>query len=119
MKQKLNRKQSFLAIIIIAVLFTAIPFTALLSKQQQKYQQYAANTQQQPVGQSGDWNLIFADEFNETSLNVTKWHPNWFGSNDSEITKPVNGSEESCIDPNQVRIINGELTITAVAKNCN
>ena len=32
-----------------------------------------------PVGVSGAWSLAFDDEFDGTSLDTTKWSPNWFG----------------------------------------
>jgi hypothetical protein len=32
-----------------------------------------------PTGPTGVWTLTFDDEFNGTSLDMTKWSPNWFG----------------------------------------
>lgn len=46
--------------------------------------------------------LLFADEFDGTALDLTKWQPNWLGSTNATVTKPVNGSELSCYDPSQV-----------------
>lgn len=33
----------------------------------------------QPAGPAGPWTLAFSDEFNGTSLDTSKWSPNWFG----------------------------------------
>ena len=62
-----------------------------------------------PFGQSGNWNLIFADEFSGGTLDLTKWRPNWLGPSDTSITKPVNSAEVNCYDPQQVTVQNGEL----------
>ena len=48
-----------------------------------------------PVGQTGNWNLTFSDEFNSTALDLTKWTPGWFGTG---ITGPVDSSELACYD---------------------
>jgi len=71
-----------------------------------------------PVGQSGSWNLVFHDEFNGTSLDLTKWRPNWNGDTDTAISPPVNRSESACYDPQQVAESNGELDLTAIAGSC-
>lgn len=34
---------------------------------------------QKPLGVPGNWKLAFSDDFNGTSLDLTKWTPNWFG----------------------------------------
>jgi beta-glucanase (GH16 family) len=68
----------------------------------------------QPLGPAGPWTLKFADEFNGNSLDLTKWRPNWFGSSDTSVTRPINDYEESCYDPAQVRVDNGMLHLTAV-----
>ena len=70
---------------------------------------------QNPVGIPGNWNLIFSDEFNGTSLDFSKWQPNWFGSTTTTITKPVNGAEDACIDPATTVVSGGELVITPIA----
>jgi beta-glucanase (GH16 family) len=68
----------------------------------------------QPVGPTGTWNLKFADEFSGTSLDLSKWRPNWFGSTDTSVTKPINDYEESCYDPSQVKVQDGLLHLTAI-----
>ena len=37
-------------------------------------------------------------------LDTSKWQPNWLASNNTTITKPINGSELSCYDPAQVSV---------------
>jgi hypothetical protein len=72
-----------------------------------------------PVGQTGNWNMIFNDEFNGSSVDLSKWRPNWLGSSDTAITNPVNSSETSCYDPAQSTVSNGQLNLSAVARSCN
>jgi beta-glucanase (GH16 family) len=62
---------------------------------------------------------LFDDEFNGTSLDLSKWQPNWLGPNNTAITKPVNGQERSCYDPAQVSESGGALHLTAVARTCS
>ncbi|MEP7136823.1 MAG: family 16 glycosylhydrolase [Chloroflexota bacterium] len=73
-----------------------------------------------PFGQAAiGWNLTFADEFSGTTLDLTKWRPNWLGGSDTSITKPVNSLEVSCYDPAQATVLNGELNLTAVQRTCS
>jgi beta-glucanase (GH16 family) len=71
-----------------------------------------------PTGASGSWTLKFSDEFNGSSLDTSKWTPNWLGSANA-ITKPINGSEQSCYDPAQVSVTGGSLKLSAVSRSCN
>jgi hypothetical protein len=61
---------------------------------------------------------IFRDDFSGTTLNKSKWRPNWFGTNDAAVTKPVNSQEQSCYDPAQVSVGGGYLHLNAVARAC-
>jgi beta-glucanase (GH16 family) len=65
----------------------------------------------------GAWTLKFDDEFN--TMNLSHWQPNWLGSSDTAITKPVNSEEAECIDPAQSSVGGGVLTITAVQRSCD
>ena len=65
----------------------------------------------QPFGQSGEWNLIFSDEFDGSSLNTNTWEPSWFGG--SGISKPVNGLEDGCYSASQVNVSGGTLNLQA------
>jgi beta-glucanase (GH16 family) len=67
-----------------------------------------------PAGASGTWKLRFADEFDGSTLDLTKWRPNWFGSSPSSVTRPINDYEESCYDPAQVKVSGGMLHLSAV-----
>lgn len=61
---------------------------------------------------------LFRDDFNGSSLDRSKWRPNWFGTNDAAITKPINTQEQSCYDPAQVAVASGVLGLAAVARTC-
>jgi beta-glucanase (GH16 family) len=78
----------------------------------------AAPSASQPTGPIGSWHVVFDDEFNTGSLDLTKWQPNWNGDNVSSITPPVNGNERACYDPQQVIERNGELDLVATAGSC-
>ncbi|MBN2370445.1 MAG: glycoside hydrolase family 16 protein [Vicinamibacteria bacterium] len=69
----------------------------------------------QPLGVGGTWALVFQDEFEGTSLDLSKWRPNWFGATDESITKPINDREASCYDPAQVTVSGGQAHLTAVS----
>jgi hypothetical protein len=76
----------------------------------------------QPVGVPGNWKILFSDEFDGTSLDTSKWHPNWFGRTDTSITLPVNNKDkpsENCYDPAQVSVAEGLLTLSAAERPCN
>jgi beta-glucanase (GH16 family) len=72
-----------------------------------------------PLGVPGSWTVKFSDDFDGSSLDTSKWQPNWLGSSNSAITKAVNGSEQSCYDPAQVAVTGGNLQLTAVQRSCN
>jgi beta-glucanase (GH16 family) len=72
-----------------------------------------------PTGVSGTWNLKFSDEFNGSSVDTSKWQPNWLGGSNTAVTKPINGSEQSCYDPAQATVVNGSLKLSAVSRSCN
>jgi len=61
---------------------------------------------------------LFDEEFNGTALDLATWQPNWLGSNNAAITKPVNTQEGSCYDPKQVSVSGGALHLSAVARSC-
>ena len=61
---------------------------------------------------------LFRDDFNGTTLDRSKWRPNWFGTNDAAVTKPVNTEEQGCYDPAQVSVGLGVLRLSAVARSC-
>ncbi len=61
---------------------------------------------------------VFGDEFNGSSLDLSKWRPNWLAGTDDAITKPVNSAELSCYDPAQVSVSGGYLHLRAAARSC-
>jgi Ca2+-binding RTX toxin-like protein len=58
------------------------------------------------------WKLTFDDEFNGSTLDTSKWTPNWMGSA-TAITKPINPVEIAAYDPAQVTVSGGVLHLTA------
>lgn len=72
----------------------------------------------QPNSVSGNWRLVFDDEFSGSSLNLGQWQPNWLAGDNTSITKPVNGYEENCYDPAQVGVGGDLLTFSAVQRDC-
>jgi beta-glucanase (GH16 family) len=61
----------------------------------------------------------FDDEFNQGGLDLSKWQPNWLAGNNTDITKPVNGAEQSCFDPAQVKQPgDGYLHLNAAHRPC-
>jgi hypothetical protein len=58
----------------------------------------------QPTGDPGAWNLAFDDEFNGTSLDTSKWVPDWF-----DTTGTLNNVTT---DPANVSVGGGDLTLT-------
>jgi hypothetical protein len=58
---------------------------------------------------------LFCDSFSGTTLDTTKWSPNWIGG-----TGPVNGAESACYDPSHVTVHDGmlDLRITATQSSC-
>jgi beta-glucanase (GH16 family) len=72
-----------------------------------------------PLGVPGNWTLKFDDEFNGTSLDLSKWQPNWLGPNNTATTPSPNGSEDlNCMAPSQVSEAKGVLRLRAVQRNC-
>lgn len=71
-----------------------------------------------PYGVAGNWTLKFSDEFDGSSLDLTKWQPNWLAANNTAITKPINSAELSCYDPSLAKVANGSLKLSLVARSC-
>ncbi len=67
-----------------------------------------------PVGNiPGTWNLKFDSEFSGSTLNSSQWSTGWFGSG---VTQGINSAEVECMDPAQVSVANGYLSLTAIQK---
>jgi beta-glucanase (GH16 family) len=70
-------------------------------------------------GPGGEWRLAFHDEFSGSSLDLATWRPNWFGSNDRQITEPVDPHSDSCVDPGMVGVSGGELRLNVERRACH
>lgn len=57
--------------------------------------------------------LTFVDEFNDTTVDTTKWERGWFGEG---LTDNVNSSNDNCYHSNQVSESGGFLHLVAVAQ---
>lgn len=71
-----------------------------------------------PRGVGGSWRMVFWDGFSGSRLKTAHWQPNWLGSSDATVTKPINTDERSCYDPRNVRVAGGTLRLTAVKRSC-
>ena len=78
----------------------------------------STSTTPQPLGVTGTWTLTFDDEFSGTSLDLTKWQPNWLGSNNKTVTPPPNSADLNCTAPAQVTEGSGVLNLAGVARSC-
>ena len=98
-------------IFFLLVILLVFPVTVFLVRQHEQTKRYAAP---QPIGQSGNWNMIFDDEFNAASLNRSVWTPGWFGTG---VTGPVNSLETACYNSAQVtQPGDGYLHLLLIAK---
>jgi beta-glucanase (GH16 family) len=59
---------------------------------------------------------VFGDEFNGTSLDTSKWNPNWLGCATC-TTPPVNSSEQDAYAPSQVSVSGGSLHLNLVQQS--
>lgn len=90
-------------------------YTFFHSQQNLDRQVKAATTNIQPSGPTGNWNLIFDDEFDGTTVDPTKW------SFCYQWDCHTGGNGELMVyDPQYATLNNGILTITAVKqKTCD
>ena len=105
---------SLLSLLFLGVSLPLVIFT--IQQQHAATRQQAATSTPLPVGQTGNRNLIFDDEFNGTSLDTTKWntcYPNFQVGTDS---CDHNNGELELYQPGQVLVANGILTLRAEKK---
>lgn len=96
----LNRKTSVIFVAVFAVIgFLIYQFG------------FAADYRPNGTAVTGVGAYKWGDEFSGTSLDLTKWRPNWLGSSDTEVTKPINSLEAGCYDPRNVSVNNGTLKL--------
>lgn len=105
-----NHIKTVFTVVGFGFLLISLLFVAFLSTQSQKQSQDLRShaqatiatpipTYPNPIGQTGNWNVIFADDFNNPGLDTTKWTAGWFGTG---ITGPANSAEVACYDSAQV-----------------
>ncbi len=70
----------------------------------------------QPVGQAGNWKMIFHDEFNENALDTSKWTTCYFNFKVGSNSCDHDQGELELYQPGNVTISNGVLTLTADKK---
>lgn len=109
-KQNIISHFSNVRLFIFALALFSIAFIADHMSKTSPSNVEAAGTS--PVGQSDEWDLVFSDEFESSSLDLSKWEPSWFtGTN---ISPPINSDEDGCYDPAQVTVANGMLNLSAI-----
>jgi beta-glucanase (GH16 family) len=70
-----------------------------------------------PMGQSDDWNLLFSDDFDGTSLDTSKWTTCYWWDNDG-CTNASN-NELEWYQPDDVLVSNGTLKLRAQKRTIN
>ena len=76
------------------------------------------STGPQPLGVPGSWTVKFDDEFSGSSLDLTKWQPNWLAGDNTSITTPPNSADLNCEDPAQVSEGAGVLHLAVAQRSC-
>ena len=61
-------------------------------------------------GPSGNWRMVFEDNFDGTALDSSSWNTGWYGTG---VTAPVQSQELACFDPSHVTVGSGVMTIKA------
>lgn len=64
------------------------------------------------------WRLSFRDDFTTAGLDLTKWQPNWLGTDPTVVTPSDNRHDLNCAAPAQVRVVHGSLALAASARRC-
>ncbi len=73
----------------------------------------------QPAGQSGNWNMIFHDDFNGNSLDTTKWTTCYFNFKVGDNSCDHDQGEMELYQPDNVSVSNGVLTLSARKQTVN
>lgn len=68
-----------------------------------------------PIGIGGSWATVFEDDFSGSSLDLTKWSPNWLAGDNTSTTPPVNTSESAAYVPAQVTVTGGNCVLSLIA----
>jgi beta-glucanase (GH16 family) len=78
---------------------------------------YTSGSSTKPVGVSGNWKLVWNDEFNGTAVNTQHWTRSWFGDANG-YSHPVNSLEDQCFHAGQATVSGGWLHL-AMERNSN
>lgn len=69
-----------------------------------------------PLGlsSSGGWQLVFADEFDASSIDATKWNKGWFlpEGSETQVSGPINESEDNPYSNRNIGVAQGSLQLT-------
>ena len=80
----------------------------------------AATAPPAPIGPTGTWTLVFADEFDGTSLDGSKWSSGWWTDSPTATSAPTNSYELQSYGPEGI-VFPGDgavhLRLRAVPKN--
>jgi Glycosyl hydrolases family 16 len=63
---------------------------------------------------NGAWNARFSDEFDDTTVDATKWRRGWFSEG---ISSPVNSAETACYDSAHVTESGGSLHLELTSQS--
>ncbi|HEY3993382.1 MAG TPA: glycoside hydrolase family 16 protein [Ktedonobacteraceae bacterium] len=72
-----------------------------------------------PVGQTGNWKMIFHDEFDGNSLDTSKWTTCYFNFKVGNNGCDHDQNERELYQPDNVSVSNGILTLSAEKKTVN
>jgi beta-glucanase (GH16 family) len=92
------------------LLIVALPFTLTLCQSTQAIRQQPSGIL--PVGQTGNWTMIFHDEFNGTALDTSKWTTCYFNFTVGNGCDHNQGELE-LYQPDDVFVSNGTLKLRA------
>lgn len=110
-------KKVYYAIFGVFVLVIVLSLTLSALNNRTSTQHQAAPGDPQPVGQDGEWNLIFSDEFNSQSLDSSKWTPCFYYLLAEPPAPPGSCRHEvfqqQLYTPLNVSVSNGMLILTA------
>jgi beta-glucanase (GH16 family) len=101
---------SAMSVFNFLLLIVALPFTLTLCQSTQAIRQQPTGIL--PVGQTGNWTMIFHDEFNGTVLDTTKWTTCYFNFTVGNGCGHNQGELE-LYQPDEVSASNGTLKLRA------
>lgn len=109
--QKPKSPISFIALILFVLTLLVLPFVIAGSKFFSS-QERAHADQLTPFGQTGEWNLLFTDEFDGNALDTTKWVTCYPTSLSDDGCGHTNNELQWYL-PKNVSVSNGTLNLTS------